>query len=60
MSYFYTDIKSQCMKCELEISNDITDIIYTSQQTKEWATGRDAYFNGIKCIATFINEFGER
>jgi hypothetical protein len=60
MSYFYTDIKSQCMKCELEISNDILDTIYTSTTIKEWATAREAYFNGFRCMATFVNEFGER
>lgn len=60
MSYYYTDIKANTMKCELEITNDISDTIIPTKTIKEWATGREAYFSGLKCIATFLNEFGQK
>ena len=60
MSYFYTDIKQTCMKCELDIASDITDTIIPSSTVKEWATGRESHFSNLRCMATFLNEFGER
>lgn len=60
MSYFYTDVKAQCMKCELEISSDITDIIYTSKTIQEFAVGREHHFSGLKHMALIVNEFGKQ
>jgi hypothetical protein len=58
MSYFYNDIKAQCMKCELDISTDISDVIYTSKTIQEFAVFRENQFCGLKHIATLLNEFG--